>query len=149
MKFLAFLFAELVFVFFIGSMVCYVCSYKRLNCVDGCPFARYFHEDNISTDERISKFQPPHEIKEMLMSCSLEEGRNCIGHLLADAEAKILNLELCNPCKFLEVYDCLGEQCEFHKHFDTEASLAKLVAIVNLKTKKFFLSKFRRAGRKG
>ena len=69
--------------------------------------------------------------------------------MLADAEAKVLNLELCNPCKFLEVYDCLGELCEFHKHFDIEASLAKLAPIVNLKTKKFFFSKFRRARRKG
>ncbi|KAF3965829.1 hypothetical protein CMV_010014 [Castanea mollissima] len=117
-------------------------------CVDGCPFARYFHEDNISTYEKISRFETPYEIKEMLKSCSLEEGQNLIGQLLADVEAIVLNLELCNPGKFLEVYDCLGEQCEFHKYFDTEGGLAKLAAIVNLKTKKFFLSNFRRAREK-
>ena len=57
-------------------------------------------------------------------------------------------MDLCNPCKFLEAYDCKGEQCEFRKYFDTEAGLAKLELIVNLKTKKFFVSNFRRVGEK-
>uniref|UniRef100_A0A7N2MDJ2 Uncharacterized protein n=1 Tax=Quercus lobata TaxID=97700 RepID=A0A7N2MDJ2_QUELO len=80
-------------------MVCYVHSYRRLNYIEGCPFARFFHADNISTYEKISRFQPPRVMKEKLKSCSIEE----------------------------------GEQCEFNKHFGTEAGLAKLEAIVHLK----------------
>ena len=67
---------------------------------------------------------------------------------MVNAEARILNLDWCNPCKFLEAYDCKGEQCEFRRYFDTEAGLAKLELILNLKTREFFVSNFRRAGEK-
>ena len=68
--------------------------------------------------------------------------------MLVNAEARILNLEWCNPFKFLEAYDCKGEQCEFRRYFDTEAGLAELELILNLKTREFFVSNFRRAGEK-
>nr|POE67156.1 hypothetical protein CFP56_60183 [Quercus suber] len=71
-----------------------------------------------------------------------------IGEILVNAKARILNLDLCNPCRFLEAYDCKGEQCDLRQYFDTESGLAKLEAIVNLNTKKFFVSNFRKAGEK-
>ena len=50
---LHFLFAKLLlfffFLFFIGSMVCNKFFYRRIDCVDGCVLARYFHEENLST----------------------------------------------------------------------------------------------------
>nr|POF11227.1 hypothetical protein CFP56_79300 [Quercus suber] len=48
----------------------------------------------------------------------------------------------------LEAYDCKGEQCELRKYFDIEAGLAELELIVNLKTREFFVSNFRRGGEK-
>ena len=87
-------------------------------------------------------------MKEKLKSCSIEEGQDIIGEMLVNAEARILSLDLCNPCKFLEACDCQGEQCEFHKYFDTKAGLAELELIFNLKTREFFVSNFRRAEEK-
>ena len=48
---LHFLFAKLLFFFFflIGSKVCCKCFYRRIDWVDGCVLARYFHEENLST----------------------------------------------------------------------------------------------------
>ncbi|KAL0002167.1 hypothetical protein SO802_015948 [Lithocarpus litseifolius] len=131
-----------------GSMACYVCHYKKLNCIEGCPFARFFDEGNISTYDKISRFQPHHVLKEWLRPCSMEEGQRVIGQCLVEVEARIRNLDLCNPCRFLEAYDCKGEQCDLRQYFDTKSGLAKLEAIVNLKTKKFFVSNFRKAGGK-
>ncbi|KAL0002169.1 hypothetical protein SO802_015950 [Lithocarpus litseifolius] len=131
-----------------GIMACYVCHYKKLNCTEGCPFARFFDEGNISTYDKISRFQPYHVLEEWLRPCSMEEDQRVIGQCLVEAEARIPNLDLCNPCRFLEANDCKGEQCDLRQYFDTESGLAKLEAIVKLKTKKFFVSNFRKAGGK-
>nr|POE67157.1 hypothetical protein CFP56_60184 [Quercus suber]POE95777.1 hypothetical protein CFP56_39318 [Quercus suber] len=109
----------------------------------------FFHEGNISTYEKLSRFQPHRVMKDKLKPCStIEEGQNIIGEMLVDAESRFLNLDLCNPCRFLEAYDCKGEQCNLRQNFDTESGLAKLEVVVNLKTKKLFVSNFRRAGEK-
>ena len=52
---LHFLFVKLFFFFLIGSTVCYKCFYRRIDCVDGCVLARYFHEENLYTYNK--KFQ--------------------------------------------------------------------------------------------
>nr|POE50495.1 hypothetical protein CFP56_74013 [Quercus suber] len=120
-------------------MACYVCSYKRLNCIDG-------------THEKISRFQPHRDLKEKLevsssssflwMAVILCSAKMLARLLLLPAGAGSRRSALATTASllYLEAYNCKGERCEFRKYFDTEAGLQKLAWIAQVQVQNSCLS---------